>query len=395
MKWQLLFFIGGLCLANAATLQSATAQNVERNIFASEIYNAIGTEQLNDNVIISPAAIQISMALAYFGAKGKTATEMQNGFRLGSSNADDVVRRFGEFQQDFTKDSSIRIANLIFINDNLEFKGKFRDVAQRNFDSNIDKADFHPPYNKRTADSINKMVQEKTNNKVTNIIQPEQMKDLTEGVVVNGITFSAPWQKAFKMDKTSKRSFTTGAKQTIQVDTMWTLNNFQYGEVNNLDAKVIQMPFKNPDYSMLLLLPNKKDGLGNLIRSLKGKNLISMVEHDMSPQKVEVYLPKFSTSFGSNLVEPFKKLGVTTMFSREGDFGNMYRMFVSHHLDSVNHKAYVEIAEAGDEQPLESGGLKSLFSRNKKFEADHPFVFAILYKDSVIFMGHIANYAYV
>jgi len=39
--------------------------------------------------------------------------------------------------------------------------------------------------------------------------------------------------------------------------------------------------------------------------------------------------------------------------------------------------------------------LKGLFSRTKKFEADHPFVFAIKYKDSIAFIGHIANYAYV
>lgn len=39
--------------------------------------------------------------------------------------------------------------------------------------------------------------------------------------------------------------------------------------------------------------------------------------------------------------------------------------------------------------------LKGLFSRKKKFEADHPFAFAVRYKDSIVFMGHIANYAYV
>ncbi|TMW44249.1 hypothetical protein DOY81_010672 [Sarcophaga bullata] len=76
-------------------------------------------------------------------------------------------------------------------------------------------------------------------------------------------------------------------------------------------------------------------------------------------------------------------------------FGNMYRMFVSHYINSANHKAYVEVSEAGSEQPLETGGIKNIFSRTKKFEADHPFVFCIKHKDSVIFMGHIANYAYV
>lgn len=106
------------------------------------------------------------------------------------------------------------------------------------------------------------------------------------------------------------------------------------------------------------------------------------------------------------------------MFTREGDFGNMYRMFVSHYINSFEHKAHLEVSEAGVEQPLEMGGecaghirfifqlihsplslffsvLKGLFSRKKKFEADHPFAFAVRYKDSIVFIGHIANYAYV
>lgn len=53
---------------------------------------------------------------------------------------------------------------------------------------------------------------------------------------------------------------------------------------------------------------------------------------------------------------PLLQLGVTTMFSREGDFGNMYRMFVSHFINSFEHKAHLEVSEAGLEQPLEMGG---------------------------------------
>lgn len=379
----------------AATLTSNIAQTIDRNIFAADFYNAVGSEKLGENVVVSPAAVQISMALAFYGAKGKTATEMQTGLRLGSSDPEEVVRRFGEFQQTFGRDNNIRLANNIYINENLEFKQKFKDVAQRSFESNIEKADFHPPYNKRTAERINKAMETKTVGKITNILDPSQLYDLTEGVIVNGISYSAPWQKAFRADKTSRRSFSAGGRQTVQVDTMWTLNNFKYGEFGNLDAKAVEMPYQNNDFSMVLILPNRKDGLRDLLQNLKGKNLVALLDEGLSSQKVEIYLPKFSVSFNSNLEEPFKKvslqtapafnnkspvfvvvhrcpfikyfgrsntfypfsqLGVSTMFTRQGDFGNMYRMFVSHYINSANHKAYVEVSESGTEQPLESGG---------------------------------------
>ncbi|EDW74169.1 uncharacterized protein Dwil_GK21527 [Drosophila willistoni] len=383
-----------LALTSAKTASGAVDGSVERNLLAADLYNAVGAEHLNENVVIASAAIQSSMALAFYGAKGQTASELQQGLHLGAGNAEQVAQRFGSFQQSLTRDNNLRLANNIYINENLEYKGAFRDVAQRQFDSNIDKLDFHPPYNKRTADGINRAIATKTNEKIKDILNADLLNDRTEGVIVNGVSYAGVWQKSFKLDKTKKRSFTTGNGQSVQVDTMWTLNNFNYAEVRSLDAKVLELPYQNAEFSMLLLLPNRKDGLRALQQNLVGKNLIAEIG-EMTQQKVEVELPKFSVTFGVSLEQPFKKLGVTTMFSRNGDFGNMYRMFVSHFINAFEHKAHVEVSEAGVEPSLEQGVLKGLFSRSKKFEADHPFAFAVKFRDSIVFVGHVANYAYV
>ncbi|XP_054737701.1 uncharacterized protein LOC129244112 [Anastrepha obliqua] len=382
--------LGSYLPASAATVGNQ-GETTERNLFAADIYQIIAVDHLGENVVISPAAIQTAMALAFYGAKGRTATEIQAGIRLGSANSDEVVRRFSAFQNAFTRSNNLRLFNKIYINENLEFKANFRDIARRSFDSDLETADFHPPYNKRTADRINKEVEQKTLNKVTNILQPQQLNDLTEGVMVNGIAYSAPWLNAFKAGKTERREFSSGGRRSVNVDMMWTVNNFRYGEVNELDAKVIELPYQNIEYSMLVLLPNQMNGLSSLVQRLLGKNLVGLVDSRLSSQKVEVRLPKFGFEFGVSLEQPFAKLGVSTMFSRQGDFGHMYRMFVSHYINSANHKAYVEVTEDGSVQSLESGGLKSFltFSRPKSFEVDHPFVFAIKHEDSIIFIGHV------
>lgn len=348
-------------MLDAASTASSATQTVERNLFASELYNAIGSDHLSENVVISPAAVQTTLAMAFYGAKGKTATELQTGLRLGSSDAEEVVRRFGEFQQTFARDNNLKMATKFYVNENLEFKAKFKEVAQRNFDASVEKADFHPPYNKRTADRVGAEFETKTNGKIKNILKDRQLDDRTEGIIVNAIAWSAPWQKAFKADKTSKRSFSTGGRQSFEVETMYTLNNFRYGEFSDLNAKVIELPYQNSDFAMLIILPNKDDGLRGLLQQLNGKNLIGLVDSGLSSQKVEVHLPKFSVAFGLNLEDPLKKLGVSTMFTREGDFGNLYRMFVSHYINSATHKAYVEVTENGAEPSMESGGLSKYF----------------------------------
>ncbi|XP_049308680.1 uncharacterized protein LOC105224657 [Bactrocera dorsalis] len=384
--------LSGCLVAHAATLDTQS-EATERNLFAADIYQAVASNHLGENVVISPAAIQTAMALAFYGAKGRTANEIQAGIRLGSANSDDVVRRFSAYQTAFTRSNNLRLFNKIYISENLEFKANFRDVARRSFDSDLETADFHPPYNKRTADRISKEVQEKTLNKVTNILQPQLLNDLTEGVMVNGIAYSAPWLNAFKADKTARREFSSGGRKSVNVDMMWTVNNFRYAEVNELDAKVIELPYQNIEYSMLVLLPNQMNGLSNLVQRLVGKNLVGLVDSRLSSQKIELRLPKFGFEFGVSLEEPFRKLGVTTMFTRQGDFGHMYRMFVSHYINSASHKAYVEVTEDGSVPSLESGGIKSFltFSRPKALEVDHPFVFAVKHQDSIIFMGHVTH----
>lgn len=296
-----------LATVSQAKTTSGTDAAANRNLLAADLYNAVGADRLNENLVIAPATIQSSMALAFVGAKGQTATEIQQGLRLGPGDADAVSQRSGSFQQSLTRDNNLRLANNIYINENLEYKGSFRDIAQRQFDSNIDKLDFHPPYNKRTADAINRAVATKTNGKITDILRPELLNDRAEGVIVNGVSYSAAWQKAFRLDKTEKRSFRTGNGQSVRVDTMWTLQNFNYAEVRSLDAKVVELPYQNADFSMLLVLPNRKDGLRALQQSLVGKDLLQEVGA-MSQHKVEVLLPKFSVTSGVSLERVFKQV---------------------------------------------------------------------------------------
>ncbi|EDW46720.1 GM20814 [Drosophila sechellia] len=83
--------ISCLLLLLATVSQSKTVgydAAADRNLLAADLYNAVGADHLNENVVISPATIQSSMALAFVGAKGQTASELQQGLRLGPGDAD-------------------------------------------------------------------------------------------------------------------------------------------------------------------------------------------------------------------------------------------------------------------------------------------------------------------
>lgn len=346
-------------------------QSIGHNLFATDFYGAVAKSHLSENVVVSPAAVQILMALMYYGSKGKTATELARGIRLEpTDNTQDLLSHYSRYWQSFARDSSIKSFNAIYVNENLEYKGKFKEQA-KHFDATIEKTDFHPPYNKRTADRINKAVETKTNGKITNLIDAQQMDDLTEGVVLNAISFKSNWLKSFRPEQTEKRAFSDGGRLSYKVDTMATVDNILYGEISPLNAKAIELPFENPEFVMILLLPNRKDGLRDLVERLKGKNLISLLGTGgvMSRQKVGVLLPKFKVQQRVSLQEAFKELGVTTMFTREGDFGEMYRMFVSHYINSANHGVQLEINEDGQQLAADNsaGGKDQTNTAGKLF----------------------------
>lgn len=126
-------------------------ESIAHNLFATDLYVAVAANRLAANVVISPAAVQAALALAYCGAKGQTATEIANGARLEANNAEEVIESYRIYQQSYGKENALRLMSAFYINENLEFKGKFKELAKKSLDAMVEKADFHPPYNKRTA----------------------------------------------------------------------------------------------------------------------------------------------------------------------------------------------------------------------------------------------------
>ena len=66
---------------------------------------------------------------------------------------------------------------------------------------------------------------------------------------------------------------------------------------NSPDLQVLELPYVGGDLSMLVLLPRKVDGLGNLEAELTTQNLTSWTAN-LQSQKVEVFLPKFKINLG-------------------------------------------------------------------------------------------------
>lgn len=152
---------------------------------------------------------------------------------------------------------------------------------------------------------------------------------------------------------------------------------------------------------MIILLPEKRDGLATLESSLTFEKLQSLI-YSLSkerPQKVALSLPKFKIVSGQDLIPPFKSLGMLLAFSQtnsdfggiSGHQGQLGELFIS----QIKHKAMIEVDEAGSEAAAATAVEMATraASITAPFHADHPFLFCIADKSTgaILFLGRMTN----
>jgi serpin B len=170
--------------------------------------------------------------------------------------------------------------------------------------------------------------------------------------------------------------------------------------------QAVELDYRGGDLSLLVLLPDRRDGLADLEKRLSA-TLLHDTATEMSTRDVELYLPRFRiTSDAMNLRDPLTALGMPLAFERSrADFSGIdghappdeEALFIA----AVRHKAFVEVNEAGTEaaaatampMPLSASMAAPKPPPVPVFRADHPFVFAIRDRRSgaISFLGRMAD----
>ncbi|CAL1297710.1 unnamed protein product [Larinioides sclopetarius] len=174
---------------------------------------------------------------------------------------------------------------------------------------------------------------------------------------------------------------------------MYLTSRFPYASADNFQA--LELPYKGENVSMLILLPNEKDGLQDLEESLTPERL-EEIQRRLYITKVDVSIPKLKLRFEKELSPETRVLGANQIF-RNGAadfFGMTSNRNVA--VSQVVHKAVIEVNEEGTEAATVTGinvVLVSSIGGTQQFKADHPFFFAIVEKSSnmILFLGGVYN----
>ena len=106
---------------------------------------------------------------------------------------------------------------------------------------------------------INAWVEKQTNQKIKDLLPTGILTVDTRLVLTNAIYFKANWLDPFNEQQTKKAKFFLTNNKTI--DTPMMEGHVSTNFADHGDFTMVALPYTDYHYSMIVLLPKKKDGL--------------------------------------------------------------------------------------------------------------------------------------
>ncbi|MDY6764530.1 MAG: serpin family protein [Halobacteria archaeon] len=381
--------------------------------FAFDLLDQLVTESPQSNLFVSPYSISVALAMTWAGARGKTEDQMADAMHYtlgqdrlhtafnaldqkieeannneGSNNEDDEN---GEEKVPF----QLEIANSIWGQRGYPFRDEYLDTLARNYGAGLRTLDFSSNPNE-ARETINNWVEEKTNDRIKDLLPEGVITALTRLVLTNAIYFKANWQHTFPEEATEDAEFKAldGSKSTVPM--MQQSNKFPYAEVDG--HKLIELPYVGNRVGMVVMLP-KEGEYEEFENSLNSERLEELLGK-LKTKEGTIHLPKFEYDSKFALKNALSALGMPVAFDpNKANFegmadlekagGNLY-------IRSVVHKSNITVDEKGTEAAAATGVVVNATSAPiDPFEmvVDRPFVFLIRDRKtgSLLFLGRIVD----
>ena len=371
---------------NATEQQNAAADNV----FTFNLFKTIqATSTNNVNLFTSPLSVSIALGMTGNGAKGATLESINNTLGFGGFSQDEVNGYFNKLITELPKvdpNTTLNIANSIWYKQGFSVLPQFITTDSTYFHAKIQALDFG---SSSATNTINNWVSDQTHGKIPTITEQVSPDDIM--YLINAIYFKSVWATKFDQGQTHNQAFYLPDNSTVQA-------SFMQGKVNykryaGSDATVVELPYINNKFSMVIISPNSNTTLSNL-----AANLDTVTWHKwmsgLLQQNGDVIMPKFKFSYNILLNDALSRLGMGNAFSDAADFTGI-NPFGGLHISKVQHKAFVAVDETGTEAAAATSVVIELTASQPTppVTIDHPFLFVIreMKTGLVLFAGTMNN----
>ncbi|KAH8390205.1 hypothetical protein KR200_009845, partial [Drosophila serrata] len=401
MTWRLLSALL-VALASAPLLPVDAKFSASSNHrFGLRLSTKLGLGQQDANVVISPLIVQSALGLLYAGStSGPAREELRQALELQHAGSpgeavQDIQNMLTHLKQSAAVGCRLRMLSDFYTQQRFTFS--FRDEFEA-LASCLGVGCHRLSWESasKAAQDINYEYLSRSNFSLGELVSGSQLESLSEHgtpfLHVSALTFRAPWAQAFDTAETQSINFFALGNRPRLVEAMFGIHRFRYAEVQALDAQLIEVPFATADLRLLVIFPNRADGLAHLERKLAQSDL-QQLRSQLEERKVALTLPKFKVLVHSQLTAVLKELGLSKLFTSEIQLSEVFSSLLSSSappLGAVVQSSLLEIQEEGGSagDPFSFGDL---FRRALPLVINHPFFYAIGNDKTLLLAGHIVD----
>ncbi len=374
-------------IADAAELHSSAEKGAD---FAVRLFQNSLTE--GENTLVSPLSVMCALAMTANGANGDTLGEMETVLGLSADELNALFRTMMNRLNMEEEGLRFHLANSIWFTDDERFTVN-RDFLQTNADY-YGAGVYRAPFNDSTLKDINDWVNDNTDGMIPSIL--DEIPDEAVMYLINALAFDGEWAVPYEEYQVSPGDFTLedGTKKTVDF-----MRSQEDVYLENGDTTGFIKYYKGGKYAFAALLPKEGTTVSDYAASLDGDRLVRILNSARNTA-VETALPKFETSYDTELSDVLKAMGMPTAFDgKTADFtglgtstaGNIF-------ISRVLHKTYISVSEQG----TKAGAATAVemvdecameYVEPKRVILDRPFIYMLIDCETNLpfFIGALAD----
>lgn len=409
-------FLSLLILAPTATLQATDPAPAVRAVNALGLDLQRQLRAVPGNVCLSPYSIQSALAMTYLGASGATREEMAKVLHYGDAEIGPALASLAASLEATRAASETRVkrskerggpteplqwsvANRLYGQEGYEFRSDFLKQVKRDFGAPLETLDFIRQAPKAVR-RINAWVEERTRERIRDLIPADGLSEDTRLVLVNALHFKAAWAEEFVDSATTDQPFHLPGGKTADVPMMQRRDRFGHLAGKGFDA--VSLPFVGEGMHLLLIVPKQRDGLAEVEASLTAETLAACAR--MERREVALFLPKFKLEPPTlDLAEALQGLGLKQAFDLPRGSANFEAMAPRRpddylFISKVFHKTFFAVDERGAEAAaatavamMRATAIQLEPEKPVEVRADRPFLFALQQVETgvCLFLGRV------
>lgn len=364
--------------ATAAVPYGVKVMNFALNLFQKSLPN-----DDSSNYILSPIMVQSLLSYLTDGASNDARQEMETVLQLNTNDLEDISQALQHSSSashiyKYKLDAASQIFKSSRINLLTDFQSSLKTKKIP-----LEEMDFSN--RGLAAQNINDWVAQKTRQRILSVVDENSLDPETKLFLLNAIYFNGTWMWKFNKTERSKFYLNNDNKQ-MSVNMMFLTEELRNGNTRPAGEPGgltwVELPYDGDRLSMILFLPNERYQLNEALRTLSLQDL-KTVMNDIrldEPGKVRLQLPEFQAESTISLVEPLKRMGLSSIFGDQHPFDKVSRDQVK--ISDVKQKSFLGVNQYGTVATSVTIAtvIPLSITHTLDFKADQPFALMIMDK---------------